>query len=262
MRKLLSNPIFQASALIAAVAVAEGRAEAGTSVSISFNGATFTSGFNSYYPCGTIDRYGNARFYGVPYWRYHNYSNRSYYERYEYIDGSPYLFSDSSTLVELADRYDPGLRNPDWDPNAVPEEDRPIPDRVRDMIVKGEYADAASLVSVTTAGSAGADDAPLILMRGFALALAGDHEAAGAALRSAYELDPNLKQRAFDGDALVSANKLRAAVRDAQREASRAEAIGRPSQAVADRWFCLAFLQLAQGEYAKANESMRNAIDG
>jgi len=220
---------------------------------VSYGGYGGYYGGGRYYSFGggssnrIIVRYGNfgntypSQVYGRYYWP----RDYRYYRRYD----SP----DTSTLVELARRYDPGLIGAD--PNAEPPTSREIGEAA---LRAGEYERAITEFATATqeelAASEDAEQPGRQSQRllGLAYAAAKQFDEAGEQLTQAYEADPNLRTLPIRGGDLFSSGlELNSIVSRAVGHAHR-----HPSY---NSWFTVAVLMQAQGKNDLANTMIERA---
>ena len=218
--------------------------------SFKFSGGSGSVYFNVgssdyYYPHGTgypFITYGRRRgFYG----RYYYPRSWRYYRTYD----SP----DTSTLIELARRYDPALIG--VDPNAEPPTNLELG---QGALRQGVYADAISLLALAvdeqrreeTEESQPNRQAQRLL--GIAYAAAGQYEQAGEQFAEAFETDASLRTIPLRGDDLFNRTlELNSIVSRAVGHAHR-----NPSY---ESWFTVAVLMQAQGRNDLANTMIQRA---
>lgn len=210
-------------------------------------GSYYYGGDGYYYPFGTgypTILYGRGSgFYG----RYYYPRSYRYYRTYD----NP----DTSTLIELARRYDPALIG--VDPNAEPPTDR---ERGEQAMRRGNYDDAIALFASAADDQRRSDDADAQPNRqaqrllGIAHAAGGQFDKAGEQLAEAFEKDPSLRTIPLRGDELFGqALELNSIVSRAVGYAHR-----KPSY---ESWFTVAVLMQAQGKNELANEMIQRAED-
>ncbi len=209
-------------------------------------------GGGTYYPFGggsnpIVIRYGNyGRSYpSMVYGRYYWPRDYRYYRRYD----SP----DTSTLVELARRYDPALIGAD--PNAEPPTARELGEaalragRYEQAIT--EFLEAAQQERQDNADSDNPTRQAQRLL-GIAYAAAKQFDQAGTQLSEAFEVDPSLRTLPIRGnDLFPSGLELNSIVSRAVGHAHR-----HPSY---DSWFTVAVLMQAQGKNDLANTMIERA---
>lgn len=219
--------------------------------SITYSGGYYSGG--RYYSFGggsgnrIIIRYGNygysypSQVYGRYYWP----RDYRYYRRYD----SP----DTSTLIELARRYDPNLIGAD--PNAEPPTARKLGEAA---LRAGEYERAitefaeATQEEVAESGDGEQSNRQAQRLLGIAYAAAKQFDQAGTQLTEAYEADPNLRTLPIRGDDLFpSGLELNSIVSRAVGHAHR-----HPSY---NSWFTVAVLMQAQGKNDLANTMIERA---
>ncbi len=209
------------------------------------SGSYYYHGGDYYYPFGTgypIITYGRGSgFYG----RYYYPRSYRYYRTYD----NP----DTSTLIELARRYDPQLIG--VDPNAEPPTDR---ERGEEAMRRGNYSDAISLFASAADEQrrSEADDAQpnrqAQRLLGIAYAADGQFDKAGEQLAEAFAADPSLRTIPIRGEELFGpALELNSIVSRAVGYAHR-----KPSY---ESWFTVAVLMQAQGKNDLANEMIQRA---
>ncbi|XHC26073.1 tetratricopeptide repeat protein [Phycisphaerales bacterium ac7] len=211
-----------------------------SSGSVYFN----VGGGDYYYPFGTnypIITYGRGGYYG----RYYYPRSYRYYRTYD----TP----DTSTLIELARRYDPALIGADA--NAEPPTDRELGERA---MRRGDYEQAivlfASAADEQRRSETGAAQPNRQAQRllGIAYAADGQYDTAGGQLAEAFEADPSLRTIPIRGDELFGPGlELNSIVSRAVGHAHR-----KPSY---EAWFTVAVLMQAQGKNELANEMIQRA---
>jgi hypothetical protein len=204
---------------------------------------SFSYGGDFYYPSGTGYPRVHPFYYGFgrgSYGRY--YYPRSY--RYYRVYDTP----DTSTLIELARRYDPQLLG--QGANAEPPSARELGERA---MRAGDYSEAISLFAEASnqqqRSDGDADQPDRQAQRLLGIAHAADHqfEQAGLLLVDAFETDASLRTMPIRGDDLFESGlELNSVVSQAVGHAHR-----HPSY---ESWFTVAVLMQAQGKNDLANK--------
>ncbi len=221
----------------------------GPTVTVRVRGTSNRSSGDFYYPSGP--GYPNVH----PY--YYGYGRGFYYGRYYYPTSSRYYRTydspDTSTLIELARRYDPQLVG--VDPNAEPPTARELGEQA---MKQGDYSDAITKFSEAhdeqKRSDAASDQPNRQAQRLLGIAYAADRqfEFAGKQLVEAFEADPSLRNLPIRGEDLFKSGlELNAVVSRAVGYAHR-----HPSY---ETWFTVAVLMQAQGKNDLANEMIKRA---
>jgi tetratricopeptide (TPR) repeat protein len=220
-----------------------------SSVTVRVGGSIYSYGGDFYYPSGT--GYPNVH----PY--YYGYGRRSYYGRYYSPSNWRYYRTydtpDTSTLIELARRYDPELIG--VDPNAEP----PTARELGEIAMKNaEYGEAITKFSEAHDEQKRADSASdqpnrqAQRLLGIAYAADRQFEFAGQQLVAAFETDPSLRNLPIRGEDLFKDGlELNSVVSRAVGFAHR-----NPSY---ESWFTVAVLMQAQGKNDLANDMIKRA---
>ncbi|MFG0292113.1 MAG: hypothetical protein ACF8MJ_03050 [Phycisphaerales bacterium JB050] len=223
--------------------------KSGSSVSVRVGASRYSYGGDYYYPSGT--GYPNVH----PY--YYGYGRGFYYGRYYYPTNWRYIRTydtpDTSTLIELARRYDPQLIGAD--PNAEP----PTSLELGEIAMKrAEYAEAitkfAEAHDEQKRAEAGSDQPNRQAQRLLGIAYAADRqfEFAGKQLAEAFETDASLRNLPIRGEDLFKDGlELTSIVSRAVGYAHR-----KPSY---ESWFTVAVLMQAQGKNDLANDMIKRA---
>ncbi|MCA9292945.1 MAG: hypothetical protein KDA20_03940 [Phycisphaerales bacterium] len=154
-------------------------------------------------------------------------------------------------LTDLAREHDPQLLGEETEVRAAAS---PGPlATAREAIARGDAQSAHDALAQVLAQTNDAQQPEALLLAGFAHALAGDFEQAGAQFAAAYAIDSSLQCKPLDGVSVCgSANRLRTLAQRASRNAHKT-----PSR---DAWFAVAVFVHAQGKDARANELMLRAM--